>query len=280
MQQASVSSGMASVFIELPPARSEVIPGVVWGAVEAFPTPAYWAYQVFARRLECNMVRYRLGNSLREELGACLLGGHGIRAAVGVAAFEHLRAEGAFDGKAHSEERLFAWLSDSLCVGGRTVRYRFARQKAHYLASALSNLDRMELSATSGKALRNALLALPGVGYKTASWVARNWLDADDVAILDIHILRAGVVGGFLDPGLTVERNYEALEDQFLAFSAGLGVRASELDAVIWLEMASAPRSVQSALSSLPESRFKSKHISPRRAQDRRADSDQLALLA
>jgi thermostable 8-oxoguanine DNA glycosylase len=271
---------MASVFIELPPAQSEVISGVVWGAVEAFPTPAYWAYQVFARRLEGRVVRYRLGNSLREELGACLLGGHGIRAAVGLAAFEHLRAQGAFDGKAHSEERLFAWLSDSLCVGGRTMRYRFARQKAHYLASALSDLGRLELSATSGKALRNALLALPGVGYKTASWVARNWLDADDVAILDIHIFRAGVVGGFLDPSLTVERNYEALEDQFLAFSAGLGVRASELDAVIWLEMASAPRSVQSALSSLPESGFKSKHISPRRSQNRRADSDQLALLA
>lgn len=123
-------------------------------------------------------------------------------------------------------------------------------------------------------------MALPGVGYKTASWVARNWLDADDVAILDIHILRAGVVGGFLDSDLTVERNYEALEDQFLAFSTGLGVRASELDAVIWLEMASAPRSVQSALSSLPESRFKSKHISPRRSQDRHSDADQLALLA
>ncbi|MDZ3993341.1 hypothetical protein PspTeo4_24872 [Pseudomonas sp. Teo4] len=44
----------------------------------------------------------------------------------------------------------------------------------------------------SGRALRDWLLELPGIGYKTASWVARNWLDADDVAILDIHILRAG----------------------------------------------------------------------------------------
>ena len=64
-----------------------------------------------------------------------------------------------------------------------------------------------------------------------------NWLDADNVAILDIHILRAGVLAGFLDAELTVERDYLALEAQFLKFSHGLGVRASELDAVIWLDM-------------------------------------------
>lgn len=37
--------------VELPKPDEEVIPGVPWGALEAFPTPAYWAYQVFARRL-------------------------------------------------------------------------------------------------------------------------------------------------------------------------------------------------------------------------------------
>lgn len=279
MQQASVSSGTVSVCVELPHADCEVLPGVPWGAVEAFPTPAYWAYQVFARRVENRVVRYRLGSSLREEIGACLLGGHGIPASVGVAAFEQLKAKGAFDGRVHSEAKIHAWLSEPLAVAGRTVRYRFAQQKARYLAAALRRLDKVSLPESSGRALRDALLEFPGIGYKTASWIARNWLDADDVAILDIHILRAGVVGGFLDPELTVERHYEQLEEQFLSFSRGLGVRPSELDAVIWLEMASAPRSVQSVLSGLPESRFKAKHISSRRAQDRRADSDQLVLL-
>ena len=280
MQQASVSSGKVSVCVELPPADSEVVPGVLWGAVEAFPTPAYWAYQVLARRVENRSVRYRLGNSLREELGACLLGGHGIPAPVGVAAFEHLRTRGAFDKTAPEASTLQVWLSEPLAVADRWVRYRFARQKARYLAQALQQLDEINPADSSGRALRDSLLALPGVGYKTASWIARNWLDADDVAILDIHILRAGVVGGFLDPELTVERHYQALEEQFLSFSEGLGVRASELDAVIWLEMASAPRSVQSVLSGLPDGRFKSKHISPRRAENRRSNTDQLALLA
>jgi len=279
MQQASVSSGTVSVCIDLPHADCEVLPGVPWGAVEAFPTPAYWAYQVFARRVENRVVRYRLGSSLREEIGACLLGGHGIPASVGVAAFKQLKEKGAFDGRVHSEAKIHAWLSEPLAVGAHTVRYRFAQQKASYLAAALRQLSEVNLPESSGRALRDALLAFPGIGYKTASWIARNWLDADDVAILDIHILRAGVVGGFLDPELTVERHYEKLEEQFLSFSRGLGVRASELDAVIWLEMASAPRSVQSVLSGLPESRFKAKHISSRRAQDRRADSDQLVLL-
>jgi hypothetical protein len=41
-----------------------------------------------------------------------------------------------------------------------------------------------------------------------------------------------------------VPRDYLALEAQFLATSRALGVRASELDAVIWYEMMASPRSV------------------------------------
>jgi thermostable 8-oxoguanine DNA glycosylase len=102
--------------------------------------------------------------------------------------------------------------------------------------------------AESGRALRDWLVKSPGIGFKTASWVARNWLDADDVAILDIHILRAGALGGFLDETLTVERDYLDLEAQFLRFSHAIGVRPSELDAVIWFEMMSSPLSVKQVM--------------------------------
>lgn len=61
--------------IELPKPDDEVIPGVPWGAVEAFPSPAYWAYQVYAHRLHGNRIDYKLGATLKEEVGACLLGG-------------------------------------------------------------------------------------------------------------------------------------------------------------------------------------------------------------
>ena len=62
---------------------------------------------------------------------------------------------------------------------------------------------------------------------KTASWVARNWLNADDIAILDIHILRAKALARFFDENLTVERNDLELEEQFLRFAQAIGVRPS-----------------------------------------------------
>lgn len=133
-------------------------------------------------------------------------------------------------------------------MNGRMVKYRFAKQKARYLAAALQKLSTEYPPQSSGKALRDWLLDIPGIGYKTASWVARNWLDADDVAILDIHILRAGLLGKFFDSSLTVERNYLQLEEQFIRFSKGLGVKASELDALIWLEMMSSAATVHSIM--------------------------------
>jgi N-glycosylase/DNA lyase len=280
MQQAIILGHSFTVNVELPSPDREVVPGVRWGAIDAFPTPAYWAYQVIARRIEDRTIRYKLGATLAEEVGACLLGGHGIPAKVGLEAFASLKSKGAFKSVRPSELQLRAWLAEPLEIDGRQVRYRFAAQKSKYLAASLEQLENEEFTRLSGRHLRDRLTSLPGIGYKTASWIARNWSDADDVAILDIHILRAGVIAGFLDPDLTVERHYLALEEQFLAFSRGLGVRASELDAVIWLEMMSAPRSVGSMLNELPASRFKTKHVFSRRADNRQPNTAQLPLIA
>ncbi|MCE4071528.1 MULTISPECIES: 8-oxoguanine DNA glycosylase [Pseudomonas] len=225
---------------EFPDANSEVLPGVAWGLIEAFPSPAYWAYQVWANEQEPEPINYRLGATLAEEVGACLLGGHGIPAHVGLAAFANLRELGVFDGAVPEVEQLLEWLSTPLKIGSRSVRYRFAKQKARYLHAALSALAVEEVPLHSGRALRDWLLSLPGIGYKTASWIARNWLDADDVAILDIHILRAGALAGFFSQGLTVDRHYLKLEEEFLALSSALGVRPSRLDALMWYQMMSA----------------------------------------
>lgn len=250
-QCGAVILNTATVQIELPAPDKEVIPGVPWGAIEAFPTPAYWAYQVLARRAKGTRINYRLGSTLREEVGACLLGGHGIPASVGLAAFEALRAKGAFTGEAYEESTLFDWLSAPMQLGNRTIRYRFARQKAKYLAAALRRMRNDTPPTISGRQLRDWLTAIPGIGFKTASWVARNWLDADDVAILDIHLLRAGLLANFFPNDLTVERHYLQLEARFLDFSAGLGVRPSELDAVIWWEMMSSVETVNEIFEGL-----------------------------
>lgn len=242
-QTAVVMLPSTVVQIELPSADVTVLPGVSWGSVEAFPTPAYWTYQVLARRVVGGPARHRLGACLAEEVAACLLGGHGIPANIGLAAFHRLRTLHAFN-QPLPESELLTMLQHPLEVNGRSVHYRFARQKAAYLSAALNRLASSTPPTQTGRALRDWLLDLPGIGLKTASWIARNWLDADDVAILDIHILRAGTLGGFLNAELKVERDYLEIEAQFLKFAKAIGVRASELDAVIWHEMMSSPQTV------------------------------------
>jgi N-glycosylase/DNA lyase len=205
--------------------------------VAGFPSVSYWLYRVFERRLTNTAMNYKLGKSLLEEIGACLLGGHGIPAERGLAAYEHMKLRGAFNGILHTNEQLYNWLSEPIEFQGKTFRYRFAKQKAKYLNSAIEKIIAETPPTESGKELRNWLTKINGIGLKTASWIARNWLDADDVAILDIHIYRAGILGGFFKDNLTVERHYLELEEQFLALASSMDVRASELDALMWFEM-------------------------------------------
>lgn len=210
---------------------------VKWGNVIAFPTVAYWLYAIMCNRLENNTINYKLGTTLHEEVGACLLGGHGIPASIGLAAYEKLKALGAFNGELHSEDTLYEWLSSPIQLDNKTVKYRFAKQKAKYLHAAQCKLTSEAAPSESGLILRNWLTEIKGVGLKTASWIARNWLDADDVAILDIHIYRAGILGGFFDQNKTIEKHYIELEQDFVKLASAMGVRTSELDAVIWHEM-------------------------------------------
>lgn len=260
--------------LEFPPIDKILINGVRWGAVEAFPTPAYWQCQVVARRLLDQPVRFKLGRTLTEEVAACLLGGHGIPASVGIAAYEKLQNLGAFDGSLPSETQFEAWLREPMCVDQRQVKYRFAAQKARYLAAAMPFVQSAP-EFTSGKHLRNWLMQIPGIGPKTGSWVARNWMDANDVAILDIHIMRVGQAIGLFPRELTVERHYFELESLFLEFSDALNVHAAELDAVIWFEMASSPATARSVIDQL-----RNTSVDEVRQQKRRATKQSQMVLA
>ena len=251
-QIATILTRTGTIQVEFPPPEMVLFEGVRWGSVDAFPTPAYWQYQVIARRLTGCPPRYKLGRTLTEEVAACLLGGHGIPAPIGVAAYERLRKVGALVETPPSNEQIEAWLREPLQVGQRLVRYRFAAQKARYLATALPILKSAPVFET-GKKLRDWLMQLPGVGPKTASWIARNWMDADDVAILDIHIMRIGQAMGLFPLALTVERHYLELERLFLKFSQALDVRPSELDAIVWNEMASSPATARVIIDQLRE---------------------------
>lgn len=207
-----------------------------WGNVGEVGTPAYWSSQAWLWE-QAHPRHYRLGRSLREELLACLLGGYGIPAETGLAAYERLRAVDAEDPEyLTSEDRVGALLSDPLSIGDRQVKYRFAGQKARYVAAALRGLVDIDAEAAD-VSLRDALTELPGIGLKTASWIVRNWRGSDEVSILDVHIVRIARMLHLFDPALRVERHYRTMEIAYLGFAHTIGARPSMLDSVMWMTM-------------------------------------------
>lgn len=217
----------------LPPPEAEVLPRVRWGAFDEFFTPAFWAGRVWLYRTAVPEPLHRLGTTFAEEVAACLLGGHGIPAEVGLAAFVRLRDAGLL-GRRPTVDELEGALQEPLLVGQRAVRYRFARQKAGFLARCLATLDTADWSGLDDRALRGFLAGLPGIGPKTASWITRNWRGSDAVAILDIHICRACVRAGVFVAGSDPARDYFGLEARFLEFAEALGTPPSVLDDVMW----------------------------------------------
>lgn len=200
-------------------------------------TPAYWAVRCGWEDAD-QPAFVSEGGSLVEETAFCLLGGFGITYEINAAAFERLKTEGAFRSGARTSE---AWLVDRLLepldVAGRRIRYRFPNQRARRLAAMLSSLDDIDAASFTALELRDYLLRLEGVGPKTASWIVRNILGSDEVAILDIHVIRACTAMHIFPQQMALPKDYEVLERRFLEFAAAIQVRASVLDAVMWTEM-------------------------------------------
>jgi hypothetical protein len=216
----------------------EVVPGVRFGRPEWVPTPAFWA--ALARQEGDSPDAYvsPAGTPLLEDVGFCLLGGYGIKMEVNRAAWERLSRAGIFSPvETPSEPEIEALLREPLMVEGRPVRYRFPRQRAARLAFAMRQLKAAAPPTHDPLAFRASLMTLPGIGPKTASWIVRNWMGSDAVAILDIHVLRAGKIIGLFPQDYRLPRDYEALERRFLDFAKALQVPASLLDALIWREM-------------------------------------------
>ncbi|WP_230482924.1 8-oxoguanine DNA glycosylase [Sphingomonas sp. Leaf21] len=230
--------------MHLPPPNQRVGNGwLEWGGADEIGSPAYWASQAWMWGEEYP-THYKLGRTLREELLACLLGGYGIPAEVGLAAYERLNAVDREDpARLECTAAATELLSAPLQVAGRQVRYRFAAQKGRYVAAALAGLAAVDEEADDVN-LRDALTALPGVGPKTASWIVRNWRESDRVSILDVHIVRAARMLHLFEPGWRVERQYGLMEAAYLKFAAAIGSRAALLDSVMWMTMRQLPLSL------------------------------------
>lgn len=237
MQLVWAGAGDGAHRIVLPDPDEPVFGCVPWGRPEEPMTPAYWA-------VRCGWEDARQpafvseGGSLIEEAAFCLLGGFGITYEVNAAAFQRLKRDGAFEpGARPGEAELLALLLEPLDVAGRRVRYRFPNQRARRLASMITSLDDIDVAGFSALELRDFLLELEGIGPKTASWIVRNIFGSDEVAILDIHVIRACVAMQIFPEDVALPKDYEFLERLFLEFASAIQVRASVLDAVMWTEM-------------------------------------------
>lgn len=240
MQLAWAGTGSAARAVTVPEAGEEVVPGVRWGALDVPNTPAYWA--VRCQWEEANPDYVSKDATLAEEAGFCLLGGYGIRYEVNEAAFERLRDLGVFELDVEfAEEDIRRLLSEPLLVDGRSVRYRFPNQRARRIAAMRAKLRSIEFDGDDHLRMRNSLQEIDGVGPKTASWIVRNLNGSDEVAIIDVHIMRACTLMGVFPRRTSLPRDYVPLERRFIAFSRAIDVRPSVLDAVIWSEMRSVP---------------------------------------
>jgi thermostable 8-oxoguanine DNA glycosylase len=224
-------------FLDLPDPEALLLGNLRWGTFEHPLTPAFWVAQAWQTGKPVEG-RFQLGRSLEEEVVYCILGGYGIPAEVGLAAAERVcKALPELSDAVCRRSLLQSLLNRPLEIAGRPVRYRFAAQRSGYLERALSMLSGIEEGALSDGALRNALLKLPGVGPKTASWIVRNRRSSSEVAILDVHIVRACKIMGIFPHTADPARRYLELEERFLEFCRLTGSAASSMDAVMWSTM-------------------------------------------
>lgn len=237
MQQVWVGRGERARQLELPDESEEVMPGIRWGSPSDPDAPAYWAAR-------CNMpdeveeeAFVNADDSLLEAVGFCLLGGFGIRYEVNVAAYLRLKAHDVFDPvRDVAEEHVRDLLLTPLLVAGRPIRYRFPNQRARRLVGMRNELRDPGIGHLPALELRERLQRIEGVGPKTASWIVRNLRGSDEVAILDVHVIRACRAMTLFSPEARLPQDYGRLEQRFLAFARKIGVRASLLDAVMWTE--------------------------------------------
>ena len=125
-------------------------------------------------------------------------------------------------------------------------RVRFPNSKASYLIAARkvfknsgrfdikSKIDEGNIFKTREWFVKN----IKGLGYKEASHFLRNIGFGNDIAILDIHILRSLRRYGIIKkiPSLINRKIYLNVENKMRGFSLKIGIPLQELDLLFWSE--------------------------------------------
>lgn len=185
--------------------------------------------------------------AFESELLFCLLSGFGIAYEHALSAAEALSVLDPFD-RDWREGALLAAILDQLRapqfapakVDGELRTYRFPNRKAELLIQARrwllatsSPTDAMESIATT-EGRRRFLCECPGIGPKTASWMLRNLGWDNDIAILDVHVLRALSSLGLLPASTRMPRDYAAVETVFLRLCDDLAAIPAAFDLFLW----------------------------------------------
>ena len=237
------------VINSLPKPNEELLEGVKWGSYDVLYTPAFWKMQYHIANFSDNRINHRLGNNIIEEVVACILGGFGLPAELGMKAFSRLREMKLIKLNVDYQAIYEALRQPFAVKSGKLVTYRFYKQKSKYIWEFLKRRDLNAIPLADDLQLRAWLLTIKGIGPKTASWITRNWLNSERVAILDIHLIRAGIIAGFFHKDSDVSKSYFELENKFLSFCHALGVKPSNMDALIWLQMKKSNRIALSCLT-------------------------------
>jgi thermostable 8-oxoguanine DNA glycosylase len=183
---------------------------------------------------------------LRRELLFCLLGGHGVTFETSRSAAQAVDELDVFADD-HDAASLHASIVATLesprfepiRKDGTLRRYRFPRRKATLICQARAwlhesgSLAEQLAMRTCERERRTWLVTCPGLGPKSASWLLRNTGWASELAILDIHVMRAMTDAGLLqEPRLS--GGYERVEALFLDWCSELDAAPAVFDLFLW----------------------------------------------
>lgn len=186
-------------------------------------------------------------HEIEDELLFCLLGGFGITYEHGKSAYVTIRQLKPFSGDWISGHLFEAVLSTLMRPqfqprrkDGSLRRFRFPRQKASAIVKARrwvhiqDPLDERLFQLSSPRDRRRFLSECPGMGFKSASWLLRNLGLGSELAIIDIHILRALLDAKRILPDIRIPRDYELAEEAFLAWCDELEAPPAAFDLFVW----------------------------------------------
>jgi len=138
-------------------------------------------------------------------------------------------------GKLTEEGRLYS--TDAACIRECLYGVRFPNNKSRYIADAASvPLEEIMRGEDDMKVREEIVAKVKGIGLKEASHFLRNVGRAEDLAILDVHILKNLKVFGVIKeiPETLTKNRYYEIEEKMRGFARKLGIPLRALDLLLW----------------------------------------------